>query len=1740
MAATIASNSQDWIASQLSATAVNACPSRTKWTYVQDRNGMMVIEPVLGFYFNPPSDAKCRWSTEKGTRAPQAIIRGLPLPDRVLILWNDDRLESEAARIREKYWDEMKTLVAPQRFEDLYEYFDSATLFMSGAVNLWNLINLLTNDARHNWRKYEEDVAVECDNWVRNWLTGAASNREALIKWDMKSDILTAVTTKFDWDNDLGDLDLVGQHILRECFLHHFQRLTGKMPNVARFNTHAATQKPIAAAAPMIAATGTPDEASTRPDEVPIPSSSAKPLSTIPEESAATKGATKPQGLRIDTGLYLHIPVQTMSAPATAVPRIKVEPQPAREAEHVSEESDGKEQTGDDFSTTQDLAARFQSTARQLSSQSTPAERQDAFLNSTTSNIAPRVVSATDTVSMPLDAHRPQQKLPDQAGTVPRNVCGSKPPFQGPPKSSQDHDPNRQQLPTTMFTLDGERSISQQGVSTRPSQHSMQRLGPQDHDMRPPSIRGVSSNFCCFPHPNTDFQSGVGMEQVSGMNFQKQMRMPLPNMGQSQPGHPQASSIDLPCPYTGQQNVEPPMYQPNGYIPHSQKQLRREKTDKNKQHEDRRDSMTSNGSRNKKVRDDPIHGPVYSLKPAKDSDKPPGRKPTNSDGSVAPDPKDSASNPSFDCLNSAFDRPYRQPPPPKFFDCSCIRCLRSNKSLFVRHEKAPGEQVQAALMQYLGSWGAERVIIFDGGCGSLVVFRSDHDVVRAMRDLCDRPNRGRDIPGLGRVSSLWYAYFSKHYTSPSQNPTGLPRHLWEPKSNRRRSSSTISRDSNAYRNQMPNNMPFNTSSVGNYGPGLPPHYFRHGEVGGPSGLNLVPFYPPPSQRVLWDPNSAEQSRKTSKPESKSKEQLDYQPKTYPKRPDAVTTLREDWRSKPPAEEAIEDISSDEAVADTSSNVSSQGARGVKVCLPNEAGSLRSRSVSPDAERAKMTEQAQKDAPKLKDAAGSEGDQAEGGAQQGAKAQLVAKDDGVATSTYRKATAELVAPVEELHPRNDARQAQLLETPMRKGLTSYSKISAELTDATEDFNLNTVIRHKPPRSPLPEEWLATSEQAPSNLQSRFGALTGAIEQETLGQDVNARVPIGTSDGVATELPKDEQAASHKPKAKKKWPKGAKGKKNKSKASNGTSTSSSVTPTEAQAHGESRDSDNRSTSGALSAQPESAADEKTQSPTRSQHLTKKKNTKIKQSSTAETSSAPDGQNKTEESPDQDPKVSVKGSHTSKLKTQQSGLANEGLVQSKSELANLRDHTETVSVAEQHDGRKESGSGNKEDDPLCTKKDRSPQKLRDHGGMNDERKSLQNQPVTEPQVGLDPPVGSDLNNGSPEANLFPNQKFTIDKVKRDSAKESDIRHRQASALHTAANDARIALPRMPPNSKTSVASRGPRSKSDDPFTSARGEPQEENWLRDKAVRTPQKQNSEPASHQTSPTPSPEKKAGHQCGKNKLNAAAKAFEPTSIPASPAASVASVLSAKAIPFHTKKPSLPGNKSPVEQRLVTPAEQVVDPDTVSQPGPPTKEKKRSGPAPDRGGDGGQKGRVKSIGKASGAATSKKTAAQAAATAPSIASKLEDEGEFPTLAAAATVPQRRASAAIKSSVPADCARSKAATATAPKAFAATPAPKPQVTSRNTTKHEEGGDTTVPAADKQGAGVGEKDKTEKTDEDQWTTVASGKKAGVKKNNTGNSSRTASGKSGGSAAGQGGRAGGQGSRGGKAPVGEERKGG
>lgn len=468
------------------------------------------------------------------------------------------------------------------------------------------------------------------------------------------------------------------------------------------------------------------------PIDIPLPPSPIQTLSTIPEESAALKTATKPQGLTIITDLVPEIPLHTVSAPATAVPRITVEPQPIKEAEDVSGDNNYKDKTEDDFLTNQDLADRVQITARQLSSQSTPGERQDSMLNPFTNNIPPRAVSATETSGGSQSAHRLQHTFPEKSGTIPRNMFGNKAPFRGPPRSPQGYGPNRQQVPANMIAFSGERSFPQHRAPAAPSQqqHMMQVFGPPNNGMQPPppgfipptSTQCVPSNTDGFPPPARGVQMDGAMDPMLGlpaMDFQNQMPVRPPYMERPQLNHPQAPPMSTPPQYMGQQNVDVPVYQPNGYIPHSQKQLAHDKGNKKRRPNDRRDSVNSNGSRSK-VRDDPIHGPVYALKSRKDSNTPTGPQSSNSNGCLAIDSAHPVSNSNPECKNGRHGERIKKTPY-EFVDCPCHQCVRSSRSLFVKHDKLPMDRVQAALMNYMGEWGAVRVVVHSDGPGSLVV-----------------------------------------------------------------------------------------------------------------------------------------------------------------------------------------------------------------------------------------------------------------------------------------------------------------------------------------------------------------------------------------------------------------------------------------------------------------------------------------------------------------------------------------------------------------------------------------------------------------------------------------------------------------------------------------------------------------------------------------------------------------------------------------------------------------------------------------------------------------------------------------------------------------------------------------------------------------------------------------------------------------------------------------------------------
>lgn len=206
---------------------------------------------------------------------------------------------------------------------------------------------------------------------------------------------------------------------------------------------------------------------------------------------------------------------------------------------------------------------------------------------------------------------------------------------------------------------------------------------------------------------------------LPAMDFQNQMPVRTPHMEQPQLSHPQAPPMSAPPQYMGQQNVGVPVYQPNGYVPPSQKQLGHNQLHRKRRPDDRRDSVNSNGSRSK-VGDDPLHGPTFVMNPRKDRNTSTGRQPSNSDGYLAIDPTLPASKLHPECKNNRHGEKIKKAPY-NFVDCPCYQCSRSSRSLFVKHNKLPMEKVRDALMHYLGEWGAVKVVVHCDGCGSTVL-----------------------------------------------------------------------------------------------------------------------------------------------------------------------------------------------------------------------------------------------------------------------------------------------------------------------------------------------------------------------------------------------------------------------------------------------------------------------------------------------------------------------------------------------------------------------------------------------------------------------------------------------------------------------------------------------------------------------------------------------------------------------------------------------------------------------------------------------------------------------------------------------------------------------------------------------------------------------------------------------------------------------------------------------------------
>ena len=151
----------------------------------------------MAFYTGMPRDAKCIFSASAAERDQRSLEHILP-PRRVE-LWPAGRIKAEAAVLRGSHPEEARAVARPQRWEDLWKYFDAYELYFRGSWNLWLLIDqLCAENEEQAMEAYDPALAGEVEDWVWKWLTWA-QNREKLGRWDAGTDILS-VLAKEDRD----------------------------------------------------------------------------------------------------------------------------------------------------------------------------------------------------------------------------------------------------------------------------------------------------------------------------------------------------------------------------------------------------------------------------------------------------------------------------------------------------------------------------------------------------------------------------------------------------------------------------------------------------------------------------------------------------------------------------------------------------------------------------------------------------------------------------------------------------------------------------------------------------------------------------------------------------------------------------------------------------------------------------------------------------------------------------------------------------------------------------------------------------------------------------------------------------------------------------------------------------------------------------------------------------------------------------------------------------------------------------------------------------------------------------------------------------------------------------------------------------------------------------------------------------------------------------------------------------
>lgn len=295
----------------------------TDWSYGPDDVGVMTIDADMGFYLNPPPDARCRWSTNFGHNAPQQIVlhpaNGYAMPARRFVQWDKDTQMRKFNEYRQLHWEDLKNLVRPNNFEDLFDLFDASTLWANGAYNMWLLVNMLVTHAHNEfpamlqeWKVYVDSVINDFFRVIPGSRQGVSHvdkmqlshNQSVLSNWDEKTDpLLLLQHTNFPVD-ELRFMNIQQHGLFRDSLVSEHARLTGKKPAFVAPSMYAHSADTQAAPAPNAVQVGPPATTAVKsPRRDPViavgsiePESatvatraSPSSLDSIPEESAATK-----------------------------------------------------------------------------------------------------------------------------------------------------------------------------------------------------------------------------------------------------------------------------------------------------------------------------------------------------------------------------------------------------------------------------------------------------------------------------------------------------------------------------------------------------------------------------------------------------------------------------------------------------------------------------------------------------------------------------------------------------------------------------------------------------------------------------------------------------------------------------------------------------------------------------------------------------------------------------------------------------------------------------------------------------------------------------------------------------------------------------------------------------------------------------------------------------------------------------------------------------------------------------------------------------------------------------------------------------------------------------------------------------------------------------------------------------------------------------------------------------------